>query len=123
VFLPEIELFDSELFGVMRTEALTMDPQQRLLLHAAHEALPEGPSAVFGRAYGAFVGIAGEQGSREHAHCVERAVRIASWPASGTISALSLACLASLHHDTRLYAPDFCPLPIPTCVQPRTTTR
>ena len=66
-FLPDVELFDSELFGVMRTEALTMDPQQRLLLHASYEALAAGsagaggagPAAVFGRAVGAFVGIAG----------------------------------------------------------------
>lgn len=63
VFLPEVELFDTELFGLMRSEALTTDPQQRLLLHAAHEALSTsgaGPAAAFGRPVGAFVGIAGE---------------------------------------------------------------
>lgn len=63
VFLPEVELFDAELFGLMRSEALTTDPQQRLLLHASHEALSSsgaGPAGAFGRAMGAFVGIAGE---------------------------------------------------------------
>jgi polyketide synthase PksJ len=61
VFLPDVELFDAELFSVMRTEAVTMDPQQRLLLHAAHESLAQGggAAAAFGRAVGAFVGIAG----------------------------------------------------------------
>ena len=63
VFVPHVEVFDAELFGVMRTEALTMDPQQRLLLHAVHEALSDGaggPAAAFGRGVGTFVGIAGE---------------------------------------------------------------
>ena len=60
VFLPDVELFDGELFGVMRSEALTMDPQQRLLLHAALEALPAGSGRVAGRSVGTFVGIAGE---------------------------------------------------------------
>ena len=63
VFLPHVELFDAELFSTMRTEAVTMDPQQRLLLHAAHAALScagaGGPAAAFGRAVGAYVGIAG----------------------------------------------------------------
>jgi hypothetical protein len=60
VFLANVELFDSEAFGLARGEAVTMDPQQRLLLSTAAEALPGGPGAASGRAVGAFVGIAGE---------------------------------------------------------------
>ncbi len=63
-----MELFDAELFSTMRTEAVTMDPQQRLLLHAAYAALScagaGGPAAAFGRAVGAYVGIAGAGSSR-----------------------------------------------------------
>ena len=73
VFLEGVEQFDSEAFGIMRSEAVTMDPQQRLLLHATHAALVaaagagagaggDGPlgaaAAVAGRCVGAFVGIA-----------------------------------------------------------------
>lgn len=58
VFMSGVELFDMEVFSIMRTEALTMDPQQRLLLQTCWEALPNGPSAVQGRHSGAFVGIA-----------------------------------------------------------------
>ena len=55
-----MELFDAEAFSVMRAEAQTMDPQQRLLLHGSLEALGGGAAAVFGRAVGAYVGIAGD---------------------------------------------------------------
>ena len=56
-FLNHVDQFDSTLFGIMASEALTMDPQQRLLLQTALGALPSGPSSVKGRAVGAYVGI------------------------------------------------------------------
>lgn len=56
-FLSDVEQFDSALFGVMASEALTMDPQQRLLLQTALEAFPSGPSSVRGKAVGAYVGV------------------------------------------------------------------
>ena len=56
-FLPDVDHFDSALFGIMASEALTMDPQQRLLLQTALGAFPHGAAAVRGRAVGAYVGI------------------------------------------------------------------
>ena len=56
-FLPDVDRFDSTLFGIMASEAMTMDPQQRLLLQTALEAFPSGPGLVRGRAVGAYVGI------------------------------------------------------------------
>ena len=60
VFMSNVELFDPELFSVMRTEAFTMDPQQRLLLQATFEAVSSGGghALVSGRPVGSFVGIA-----------------------------------------------------------------
>ncbi len=53
-FLSNVDQFDSTLFGIMASEALTMDPQQRLLLQTALGVIPSG---VRGRAVGAYVGI------------------------------------------------------------------
>lgn len=60
VFMKNVEYFDSELFGIMKSEALAMDPQQRLLLQQSYDALSGigGVATVFGRQVGAFVGIA-----------------------------------------------------------------
>jgi len=60
VFVPNIENFDAETFGVMRTEAFGMDPQQRLLLQTSFEAMASGGghSLLSGRPVGSFVGIA-----------------------------------------------------------------
>lgn len=62
VFMPDVDAFDAELFGVMRTEAVGMDPQQRLLLQVTHEcsaaATGGSPGALVGHNIGTFVGIA-----------------------------------------------------------------
>jgi 3-oxoacyl-(acyl-carrier-protein) synthase/acyl carrier protein len=60
VFMPNVENFDAETFGVVRTEAFGMDPQQRLLLHASFEAMAAGGghTTLSGRPVGSFVGIA-----------------------------------------------------------------
>jgi len=60
VFMNHVEFFDSELFGIMKSEAIAMDPQQRLLLLQSYHALSciGGVAAVFGRQVGAFIGIA-----------------------------------------------------------------
>lgn len=56
-FLDDVDQFDSALFGIMASEALTMDPQQRLLLQTALGAFPHGAGPLRGRAIGAYVGI------------------------------------------------------------------
>lgn len=47
-FLDNVEYFDGDLFGIMRSEALTMDPQQRLLLETSLQALPQGHTNLTG---------------------------------------------------------------------------
>lgn len=60
VFMADVEFFDPETFGIMRSEAFGMDPQQRLLLQVALEAFVAagGTQNYSGKAAGAFVGIA-----------------------------------------------------------------
>lgn len=57
IFLPNIDRFDTEAFGVLPSEAATMDPQQRLLLQAVMEVLPHGASRLVGSNTATFVGI------------------------------------------------------------------
>src|SRR5262249_20315995 len=59
-FLPVVEDFDAEFFGLSASEAQAMDPQQRLLLEVAWEALENAglpPQHLAGRRGGIFIGI------------------------------------------------------------------
>jgi acyl transferase domain-containing protein/NADPH:quinone reductase-like Zn-dependent oxidoreductase/acyl carrier protein len=55
-FLPGVDLFDCQLFGITPREAAGMDPQQRLLLKAAAEAMPSLGGAA-AEVVAAYVGI------------------------------------------------------------------
>ena len=60
VFMTDVELFDPEVFGLLRSEAIGMDPQQRILLGQTLSGLSTagGIGLVFGKQAGVFVGIA-----------------------------------------------------------------
>ena len=63
-FLPEIDQFDAEFFGIGTREASRVDPQHRMLLELAWEAIENGgqrPESLAGRQVGVFVGISSNE--------------------------------------------------------------
>ncbi|MFK4071134.1 beta-ketoacyl synthase N-terminal-like domain-containing protein [Streptomyces sp. NPDC029674] len=66
-FLPQVDGFEPEFFGIAPTEAAAMDPQHRLLLEVAWEALENAaihPDTLAGSATGVYVGISNNDYSR-----------------------------------------------------------
>nr|VFJ45213.1 MAG: Acyl transferase domain-containing protein [Candidatus Kentron sp. DK] len=68
-FLPEIDKFDPEFFGMSPRETVDLDPQQRLLLEVAWEALEnacQSPEKLIDTPVGVFVGVSQmEYGGRQ----------------------------------------------------------
>ena len=88
-FLKNIELFDSEFFGITPREAERMDPQQRILLEIIWEALEDAglqASGLRGGNTGVFIGISGNEYSRNQFARLEDIDAYA-----GTGNALSIA--------------------------------
>ena len=59
-FMPQIDRFDPEFFGISLREANLLDPQQRLLLETVWQALADAsiaPSALSGSRTGVYIGV------------------------------------------------------------------
>ena len=66
-FLPQVNAFDPQFFGIPVREAVSMDPQQRLLLEVSWEALEnanQSPEHLLNSSTGVFVGISSGDYSR-----------------------------------------------------------
>ena len=89
-FVPNADLFDAEIFGILASEACLMDPQQRILLHTVSEALSG--VTLADSVVGCFLGIsASEYGNQispnsEAAASTHHATGAALSVASGRIS-------------------------------------
>ena len=88
-FLPEVDQFDPQFFGLSPREAASMDPQHRLLLEVSWEALEKAglaAEALSGSQTGVFIGISGSDYARLQ---FERSVEVSTY--AGTGNALSIA--------------------------------
>ncbi|MFG1800886.1 type I polyketide synthase [Micromonospora carbonacea] len=83
-FLPDIEGFDAEFFGLSPREAELMDPQQRLLLEVAWEALEHAgipPHSLAASDAGVFVGVGSDDYGRR---LLEHLPTIEAWTGIGS---------------------------------------
>ncbi|MFF3855649.1 type I polyketide synthase [Micromonospora sp. NPDC002575] len=83
-FLPDIEGFDAEFFGLSPREAELMDPQQRLLLEVAWEALEHAgipPQSLAASDAGVFVGVGSDDYGRR---LLEHLPSIEAWTGIGS---------------------------------------
>jgi acyl transferase domain-containing protein len=93
-FLPGIDQFDADFFGIAPREAASVDPQQRLLLEVAWEALERAglpPSRLAGSRTGVYVGISSDDYLRLAA--AEREA-IDAWLAIGTVHSVAAGRIA-----------------------------
>ena len=87
-FLPRVDLFAAEFFGIEPAEAELMDPQHRLLLETAWQALASAgldPGQLQGRRIGVFVGIS----SHDYATLVRERGPKGAWNATGLLNSVA----------------------------------
>lgn len=92
-FLPSVDGFDPEFFGIAPVEALTMDPQQRLLLETVWEALEEAAipaTSLQGTRTGVFVGI----GATDYHRLVMSDPRADTYASTGTLFSVAAGRLS-----------------------------
>ncbi|MDH5325116.1 MAG: SDR family NAD(P)-dependent oxidoreductase [Gammaproteobacteria bacterium] len=72
-FLPEIDRFDAQFFGVSPREAVWMDPQQRLLMELTWQCIEDAgylPKELAGKNVGVFLGVGGfDYQELQNRHC------------------------------------------------------
>jgi acyl transferase domain-containing protein/acyl-CoA synthetase (AMP-forming)/AMP-acid ligase II/acyl carrier protein len=95
-FLPQVDQFDPDFFGISRREAERMDPQQRLLLEVVWEALEQAgqpPTGLAGSQTGVFVGISTSDYARLQ---FQPAVDIDAYAGTGIASSIAANRLSYL---------------------------
>ncbi len=88
-FLPDVDKFDAEFFGITPREAMQMDPQQRILLEVAWQALESSglcPEKLTRSHTGVFIGISANE---YHQFLLERSSSVDAY--LGTGNACSIA--------------------------------
>ncbi|HKC11663.1 MAG TPA: type I polyketide synthase, partial [Vicinamibacteria bacterium] len=91
-FLPRVDGFDPQFFGIAPREAVGMDPQQRLLLEVAWEALEDAgqaPDRLAGSRTGVYVGIASSDYAALRLRTGEDLAEIDAYRASGTAHSIA----------------------------------
>ena len=95
-FLPHVDEFDADFFGIAPREAAAMDPQQRLLLEVAWEALQDAllpPEDLMGSPTGVFVGLFGNDYAELGLHMQ---VPLNAWTGTGNAHSVAAGRIAYL---------------------------
>lgn len=98
-FLPNIDLFNAQLFGITPREANRMDPQQRLLAEVCWEAFEQAGLAqehLVGSRTGVYVGIGGSDYSTLQLHIDDHLEQIDAYTGTGNAHSIAANRLSYL---------------------------